>query len=75
MFQKKKNHKVSFHHLKQRLISRKYKLDKSQISNLNSVKLVNVVTTSHVPNAPNVPNLNSQNPLSYSNNKKVFTLS
>ena len=63
------NHKISFQHLKQNLISN------NTSNNTNSVKpcstnLVNVINVNYVPNTPNISNLNSQNLISYSNTKK-----
>ena len=59
------NHKVSFWHLKQNLISNNTSNDINSV-NLSSTNLVNVNIGNHELIAPNIPNLNSQNPFSYS---------
>ena len=60
------NHKVSFRHLKQNLISNNTSNDINTVS-LSSTNLVNVNNGNHELIAPNIPNLNSQNPFSHSN--------
>jgi len=59
------NHKVSFWHLKQKLISNNTSNDINTV-NLSSTNFVNVINGNHGLIAPNIPNLNSQNPFSYS---------
>ena len=69
------NHKVSFRHLKQNLISNNTSNDINTV-NLSSTNLVNVINDNHELIAPNIPNLNSQNPSSHSNTGKFsFCLS
>ena len=69
------NHKVSFRHLKQNLISNNTSND-INTANLSSTNLVNVNNGNHELIAPNIPNLNSQIPSSHSNTGKFsFCLS
>jgi len=65
------NHKVSFRHLKQNLISNNTFNDINTV-NLSSTNLVNVNNGNHELITPNIPNLNSQNPFSHSNTGKFF---
>jgi hypothetical protein len=69
------NHKVSFRHLKQNLISINTSNDINTV-NLSSTNLVNANNGNHELIAPNIPNFNSQNPFSHSNTGKFsFCLS
>jgi len=63
------NHKVSFLHLKQNLISNNKSNDINTV-NLSSTNLVNVNNGNHEQIALNIPNLYSQNPFSHSNTGK-----
>ena len=69
------NHKVSFRHLKQNLISNNTSNDINTV-NLSSTNLVNANNGNHELIALNIPNLNSQNSFSHSNTGKFsFCLS
>ena len=69
------NHKVSFQHLKQNLISNSTFINTNS-ANLSSINLVNVINGNHDLNAPNLPIRISQNSISLSNTEKFsFCLS
>ena len=66
------NHKVSFQHLKQNLISNNTSKNTNSV-NLCSTNLINVIYGNYELNSLNTPNCNTQNQISYSNsNSKSF---
>ena len=60
------DHKVSFHHIKQNLISNNTS-NNTNSANLCSTNLANAIDVNYEFNAPNIPNCNSQNPISHFN--------
>jgi len=68
------NHKVSFQHLKQIIISN-ITSNNTNSANLRSTNLENFIIANHEFNSPIIYNLNSfnsQNPISYSNAEKFY---